>query len=48
MIFGRWKGSAGGRRNAARAEIPLSNILDDPEDESGLADLLQKSLNSLN
>ena len=34
-IFGHWKGSARGRRNAARAEIPLENILKNPEDESG-------------
>lgn len=47
MIFGRWEGSAGGRLNAARAEIPLDNILNDQEDESGLADLIQKSLKDL-
>lgn len=47
MIFGRWEGSAGGRLNAARAEIPLDNILDDPEDESGLADLILKNLQDL-
>ncbi len=46
-IFGRWKGSAGGHRNAARAEIPLENILDDPEDETGLADLVKKVLKGI-
>nr|MBC8391691.1 exopolyphosphatase [Deltaproteobacteria bacterium] len=46
-IFGRWKGSAGGHRNAARAEIPLENILDDPEDESGLADFVKKILKDM-
>jgi len=46
-IFGRWKGSAGGHRNAARAEIPLENILDDPEDESGLADFMKKILKDM-
>jgi nanoRNase/pAp phosphatase (c-di-AMP/oligoRNAs hydrolase) len=35
-LFGSWKGSAGGHRSAARVEIPLENILDDPDDESGL------------
>jgi len=43
-IFGRWKGSAGGHRNAARAEIPLENILNDPEDESGLGTFVKKIL----
>jgi nanoRNase/pAp phosphatase (c-di-AMP/oligoRNAs hydrolase) len=46
-VFGRWKGSAGGHRNAARAEIPLENILDDPEDESGLAHFVKKNLKSM-
>ncbi len=46
-IFRRWKGSAGGHRNAARAEIPLENILGDPEDESELADLLKKILKDM-
>lgn len=35
-LFEGWKGSAGGHRNAARAEIPLQNILDFSSDESGL------------
>jgi nanoRNase/pAp phosphatase (c-di-AMP/oligoRNAs hydrolase) len=46
-IFGRWKGSAGGHRNAARAEIPLENILDDPEDESGLGTFVKKILKDM-
>ncbi len=46
-IFGRWQGSAGGHRNAARAEIPLENILDDPEDESGLDDFMKKILKDM-
>lgn len=46
-IFGRWKGSAGGHRNAARAEIPLENILDDPEDESGLGTFVRKILKDM-
>ena len=47
-IFGRWKGSAGGHRNAARAEIPLENILDDPADESGLGTFVKKILKDMN
>lgn len=46
-MFGSWKGSAGGHRHAARAEIPLENILDDPEDESGLARLIKKTLKEI-
>lgn len=46
-IFGRWKGSAGGHRNAARAEIPLENILDDPEDASGLGTFVRKILKDM-
>jgi nanoRNase/pAp phosphatase (c-di-AMP/oligoRNAs hydrolase) len=46
-IFGRWKGSAGGHRNAARAEIPLENILDGPEDESGLGTIVKKILKDM-
>jgi nanoRNase/pAp phosphatase (c-di-AMP/oligoRNAs hydrolase) len=42
ILFGRWGGYAGGYRNAARAEIPLENILDDPEDESGFAHFVKK------
>ena len=44
-IFGHWKGSAGGHRIAARAEIPLENILDDPE--SGLETFIKKILNDI-
>ena len=46
-LFGGWRGSVGGHRNAARAEIPLENILDDPNDESNLAQLVTKSLRDL-
>jgi nanoRNase/pAp phosphatase (c-di-AMP/oligoRNAs hydrolase) len=46
-LFGHWKGSAGGHQNAARAEIPLENILDDPEDESSLALLVKKILKDM-
>ena len=46
-VFRHWKGSAGGHRNAARAEIPLDNILDDPEDESELAHLVKKLLKDM-
>ena len=47
MIFGHWEGSAGGHRNAARAEIPLENILNDPDDESRLETLVKKILKDL-
>ncbi len=43
-LFGSWKGSAGGHRNAARAEIPLENLLDDPDDESGLETIVKTAL----
>jgi nanoRNase/pAp phosphatase (c-di-AMP/oligoRNAs hydrolase) len=46
-IFGRWKGSAGGHRNAARAEIPLENISDDPADVSGLAHFMKNILKNM-
>lgn len=46
-VFGRWEGSAGGRRNAARAEIPLDNILNDSKDVTGLETLLIKSLKDI-
>jgi hypothetical protein len=46
-IFGRWKGSAGGHRNAARAETPLENILGDSEDESGLGTFAKKILKGM-
>ena len=46
-MFENWKGSAGGHRHAARAEIPLENLLDDPEDESGLAQLIKKTLKEI-
>jgi len=46
-IFRPWKGSAGGHRNAARAEIPLENILDNPEDESGLETFVKKILRDM-
>ena len=46
-IFGPWKGSAGGHRNAARAEIPLENILDDPKDEAGLGTFVKKILKDM-
>lgn len=43
-IFSGWNGFAGGHRNAARAEIPLENILDDPDDESGLETIVKTVL----
>ncbi|MGD9288154.1 MAG: hypothetical protein PVG74_11125 [Desulfobacterales bacterium] len=46
-IFRRWKGSAGGHQNAARAEIPLENILKDPTDESSLGTLVKKILRDM-
>ena len=46
-IFRPWKGSAGGHRNAARAEIPLENILDDPADEAGLGAFVKKILKDM-
>ena len=46
-IFGRWKGLAGGHRNAARAEIPLEKILVDPEDESRLGNFVKKILTDM-
>ena len=46
-IFGQWNGSGGGHRNAARAEIPLENVLGDSADESGLAHLLKKILKDI-
>ena len=46
-IFGRWKGSAGGHRNAAREEIPLENIFGDSEDESGLGTFVKKILKDM-
>ena len=46
-LFGGWKGSAGGRSNAARAEIPLENVLDNPNDESSLGHLVSKRLRDL-
>ncbi len=46
-IFRRWKGSAGGHQNAARAEIPLENILDDPADESSLGAFVKKILKNM-
>ncbi|MEE4603710.1 MAG: DHH family phosphoesterase [Desulfobacteraceae bacterium] len=47
QIFKRWKGSSGGHKNAARAEIPLENILDDPQDEAGLGILIKKILRDM-
>ena len=46
-IFGHLEGSAGGHRNAARAEIPLENILGDSEDESGLGTFVKKILKGM-
>ena len=46
-IFSSWKGSAGGHRNAARAEIPLENILDDPVDQSGLETFVKNILKGI-
>ncbi len=43
-IFSRWNGSAGGHRNAARAEIPLENLLDETDDESGLETMVKTIL----
>ncbi|MEX1351213.1 MAG: DHH family phosphoesterase, partial [Desulfobacterales bacterium] len=47
QIFRRWKGSAGGHKNAARAEIPLENILNDPQDEPGIGNLIKKILKDM-
>jgi hypothetical protein len=47
QIFKRWKGSAGGHKHAARAEIPLENIVDDPQDEPGLGSLVKKILKDM-
>ncbi|MGD8991872.1 MAG: DHH family phosphoesterase [Desulfobacterales bacterium] len=46
-IFKRWKGSAGGHQNAARAEIPLENIMDYTQDESGLGSFVKKILKDM-
>jgi hypothetical protein len=46
-IFRRWKGSAGGHQNAARAEIPLKNLLDNPADESCLGTFVKKILKDM-
>jgi nanoRNase/pAp phosphatase (c-di-AMP/oligoRNAs hydrolase) len=46
-IFKRWKGSAGGHQNAARAEIPLENIMDYTKDESGLGFFVKKILKDM-
>jgi len=46
-IFGGWKGSAGGHRNAARAEIPLENIVDDSDGESGLETFVKTILKTI-
>ncbi|MGD9331960.1 MAG: DHH family phosphoesterase [Desulfobacterales bacterium] len=45
-IFGRWQGTAGGRPNAARVEIPLKNILV-ADDESGLESFLKKTIKNI-
>ena len=46
-IFGALERLCRGHRHAARAEIPLENILDDPEDESGLAHFVKKILKDM-
>ena len=40
-VFSPWNGSAGGHRNAARAEIPLQSIWDDIESESELSEFVK-------
>ena len=47
LLFGGLKGSAGGHRNAARAEIPLGNILGDPEDELALEAWMRKTIREI-
>ncbi|MFA4916902.1 MAG: DHHA1 domain-containing protein [Syntrophales bacterium] len=46
-LFGHWGGSAGGHLSAARAEIPLSNILKEISDQSELPNFIKKHLTGL-
>lgn len=46
-LFGPWGGLAGGHKSAARAEIPLKNIIDEIDDTSRLNTLVSKKLKSL-
>ena len=46
-LFGRWGGSAGGRANAARAEIPLSKIASESKGRSDLAYFVRNQLKEM-
>ena len=46
-LFGPWGGLAGGHKSAARAEIPLENIIDEIDDTPRLNTLVLKKLKSL-
>ncbi len=46
-LFGRWKGSAGGHRTAARAEIPLKEIIEKIKDRSHLDKFVLKNLKEI-
>ena len=46
-LFGEWGGSAGGHKTAARAEIPLKNLLGETGDRSLPNQLLLKKLKGL-
>jgi nanoRNase/pAp phosphatase (c-di-AMP/oligoRNAs hydrolase) len=46
-LFGGWGGSAGGHKTAARAEIPLKNLIGEPEDRSLPNRLVLKELKRL-
>ncbi len=46
-LFGRWGGSAGGHRNAARAEVPMDAVLREMKGEIELEPFILKSLKEL-
>ena len=46
-IFSPWRGSAGGHRHAARAEIPLESLGDDIGDESELACFVKNTIKNI-
>lgn len=47
QLFGRWSSSAGGHRTAARAEIPLKEIIKKIEDRSHLDKFVLKNLKEI-
>lgn len=47
MLFGNWGGTAGGHKTAARAEIPLKNILEKVKDPSQLGQFVLKTVKQL-